>query len=85
MQRKMKLIRKLLTHVECFAPEGGEVICVPEIEGYSAAQVQYHVYLCREAGYIRTPNPVAGSGYTAISGLTWAGHDALDRLRTGEQ
>lgn len=82
MQRKMKLIRKLLTHVECYAPEGGDVIPVPEIDGYTDVEVQYHVGLCKEAGYLRVAAQVAGGQHSGIFGLTWAGHDALDRLRT---
>ena len=84
MQRKMKLIQKLLTHVECHAPEDGNYLPIPEIEGYTDVEVHYHVRLCEEAGYIKALPIGQNKRHSGIWGLTWAGHDKLDELRSGQ-
>ncbi len=45
MQRRTKLIRKLLECVEMSQTE--DAIPIPEIEGYSEVQVHYHTGLCK--------------------------------------
>ena len=50
MQRKMKLVHKLLEHLE--RRHDDDPIPLPEIDGYSEEQVHYHVGLCVEAGYL---------------------------------
>lgn len=82
MQRKMKLIRKLLEHTEMSQTE--DPLPVPEIAEYSEAEVHYHLHLCKEAGYliistIQFHNPERTD--TTISRMTWAGHEALDAMR----
>ena len=83
MKRHMQLIQQLLKHAECRG--GGAGVHPPELAGYTDQQVQYHVGLCVQAGYIEA---------TLISGkeepyrrylmgnLTWAGHEALSDLRS---
>ena len=89
MRRSMNLIKKLLTHVECHATENGTPIHVPSIEGHSEIDVNYHVRLCVEAGFLKatplTQSPQGiGLWHSGIFGLTWTGHDKLDELRGGQ-
>ena len=85
MKRHWTLIRKILEYVECY--RGQEDLANPEVEGYSPAEVEYHVGLCREAGYLR-----AGNVWNALSPwevpwrlyLTWQGHEALDSMHASE-
>lgn len=82
MQRKMKLIRKLLEYVEMSHTE--QSLPIPEIDDYSEAEVHYHLGLCEEAGYLVLYQPdFAGAGrrFSGIARLTWNGHEALDKLR----
>ena len=86
MQRKMKLIRKLLEYLEMSQTE--EFLPVPEIDGYTEAQVHYHIGLCQQAGYllaIDPPSVINLRRYGGITSLTWEGQEALDRMRGGQQ
>ncbi|MYB48786.1 MAG: DUF2513 domain-containing protein [Dehalococcoidia bacterium] len=74
MKRYMQLIRAILQYVECHG--NGQSMCQPEIDGYTPAQVSYHIELCKQAGYIWADGPFPQT-------LTWAGHNALDDLRKG--
>ena len=59
----------------------------PELEDYRLLQIEYHVRLCKEAGYItarHVGSPVVNGGEPdcyQMGRLTWAGHEELDRLR----
>ena len=82
MQRKMKLIKKILQHVEM--EHDDSEIGIPEFDSYEEAEVHYHIGLCVEAGYLVSNNPAVKKGqrkFSTIQRLTWAGHEALDRLR----
>ncbi|MCY4655045.1 MAG: DUF2513 domain-containing protein [Dehalococcoidia bacterium] len=79
MKRKMKLIRKILEFSEEYF-DGANRLPVPEMKDYSDSQIEYHVRLCLEAGYLRADTRNEGSVY-AIYGLTWQGHELLDQLR----
>ena len=84
MQRKFKLIRKLLEYVE-MSHTGGR-LPVPEFRDYGEAEVHYHLGLCEEAGYLvlcQPTNDDQARRFGGISRLTWLGHDALDSLRGG--
>ena len=83
MQRKMKLIRKLLEYAEMSNTE--ERLPVPEFRDYSEAEVQYHLGLCEEAGYLVLYQPDSNDPirrFGGVSRMTWAGHEALDVMRT---
>ena len=84
MQRKMKLIRKILEYVERAQTE--ESLPAPEFEDYTEAQVHYHLGLCEEAGYLalHQPRSTEQRRFPGILRMTWAGHEALDSMR-GEQ
>ena len=82
MQRKMKLIRKLLEYAEMTHTE--DRLPIPEFDDYSEAQVHYHLGLCEEAGYLVLYQPDSygpARRYAGITRLTWAGQEALDALR----
>lgn len=85
MQRKMKLIRKILEHVEMSTTE--ERLPVPEFNDYSEAKVHYHLGLCEEAEYLilyQTEFDDHKRRFAAITRLTWEGHEALDAMRSGQ-
>ena len=73
MRRKMKLICKILAYAESAQTTG--IRPIPEIDGHNDEEVYYHVELCIEAGYLR------GHAQNGIAALTWAGHNALEKLR----
>lgn len=82
MQRKMKLLRKLLEYTELSPTE--QMLPVPELDDYSEAEIHYHLGLCEEAGYLVLPepdSPGAGRRFPGIVRLTWKGHETLDGLR----
>jgi hypothetical protein len=75
MQRDMDLIRQLLFRMEHhsggFAPQDYAV------EGYTADQVGYHIWLLGQAGLMKVVDVTsqASSGPVAIpTNLTWEGH-----------
>ena len=78
MQRHMKLILKLLEHAT--DQTNGE-IHPPEISGYSHEQVQYHVELCEQAGYMEVRKINSKRRRYRIVSVTWQGHEALEKLR----
>jgi hypothetical protein len=85
----MNLIRELLLKLEDL-PEtpGGVHRLVPgelamDIEGHSANEVDYHLQLIEEAGFIRTFSRELG-GAILFDRLTWAGHDFVDSVRSPE-
>ncbi len=86
LKRDMDLIRGLLLKLEALPLGLGEVVTLapdaPEIAvpGYDDAQIDYHLTLIREVGFIDDAGarPMLGTGFRA---LTWAGHDFLDSVR----
>ena len=75
MRRCMKLIRLILEYTEQNA-RYDRSINPPEFDDYSESQVQYHIELCEQAGYLTT---VASGNY--IEHLTWRGQEELVQLR----
>lgn len=79
MRRQMRLIRKLLAYVNGFDHTGK--IPLPRCDEYTAAEIAYHVLLCKDAGYL-----VVRTGGTDnhipvdIERMTWAGHEKLAEL-----
>ena len=74
MNRDTDLIKQVLKYVKCSGPGPRGFLFHPDIPGFSEEQVEYHVRLCDDAGYVRTNS----TGH--LKELTWAGHDALDVL-----
>ena len=80
MKRHMKLIFQILEYIE-IEKRNGNSVPLPEFEEYSRSEVEYHVKLCEEAGYIDTLTPSNGSMPSAIIRITWDGHNTLDSMR----
>lgn len=78
MKRRMKLIGLILKHVEQ-APHTGE-IQIPEFQDYTRNEVEYHVTLCSEAGYLDIVVDPRDKTPVMIHRLTWEGHEALEKL-----
>lgn len=82
MKRCMKLIPKLLEIVE--QKTTGEPSYLPDIRGYEAEAIHYHVQLCVQAGYLDA-QVISGaedpSDRFAVGTLTWQGHEALAKMR----
>lgn len=68
MKRNMGLVKVILEYAEA----NGSIVepGIPDIEGYASLQVDEHIRLSRDVGYLD------GRGR-----LTWKGHDALDDFR----
>ena len=82
MRRQWTLIRKLLSHAETHA--NGEPAPIPELDGFSAQELHYHIDLCIQAGLVEpTVAQVmpAGKRYGSHGHLTWLGHNELEGLR----
>jgi len=82
MKRDMDLIRKILLDLENNPPE--KLINRLYIVGYSREQINYHLYLMMQAGFIEGYDVTTHNSFgTEIrpQQLTWAGHDFLDACR----
>jgi hypothetical protein len=81
MKRDMDLVRQILLALE--SEPDGSTGSELTIDGYSDAQVGYHVLIMMEAGLLVGAETTSfGSGPEAIaSRLTWEGHEFLDAAR----
>lgn len=84
MKRDMGLIRTLLESIEDCT---GDFIDLPHDK--SAAEIAYHIWLLRDAGFIeavemRSVGSAMPADYKDIR-LTWQGHDYLLLMRTEDQ
>jgi hypothetical protein len=82
MKRDMDLVRKILLAIE-ENPQGffNKRLL---IEGYSAEQIGYHVYLMMQAGLVEGADATTMGCQSPVAiptGLTWQGHDFLDACR----
>jgi hypothetical protein len=78
----MNLVRKILMAIEDH-PHGRAPDRI-EIEGFTEAQINYHVYIMIEGGLVEGSDitHMGSEGYEAMaSRLTWAGHEFLDAAR----
>ena len=78
MKRKMILIQKILEWTESHADD--EPKMPPEIQGYQDAEINYHIGLCLQAGYLEADCQTSDQTYRIIN-LTWDGHEVLDPHR----
>ena len=94
MKRDMSLIRELLLELESMP--GNEVFSFTQhreawggrnadaevsVEGYTPAQIAYHLSLLKEIGFIESPEGSPPPIGIMFGGLTWAGHAYLDAVR----
>ncbi|MCY4224223.1 MAG: DUF2513 domain-containing protein [Bacteroidetes bacterium] len=82
----MKLVRHLLVlilnYVEDHQDRGP--YDVPTIDGFTDDQIQYHIRMCEEAGWLLPGEKMNGNGmskYIRIGELTWNGHQHLARYK----
>jgi hypothetical protein len=86
MRRDTALIRELLFRLESLPLNSGEIYNFgPDdkevaIQGYSPDEIEYHLSLLREVGFIDCPGPQPMVGIW-FSGLTWNGQEYLDAVR----
>ena len=86
MKRDMDLIRELMLKLEVF-PSGvlrfradsAEI----QVDGHTPAEVFYHLGLIKEARLIHSEGS-GRMGSIEFAGLTWAGHDFLDSVRSAD-
>jgi Hypothetical protein (DUF2513) len=70
----MELVRKILEAGEEFPDTSGNLFD-NKIEGYTDKQIDHHLNIMSDAGYIILAEP------SASFRLTWSGHNFLDDLR----
>lgn len=81
MKLRYDLMRKILAHVEAQPPnseiQGIEVAC------YERSEVDYHVHLAVQAGYLEAIDigTLGKPMQYMVRSLTWDGQKALERLR----
>ena len=80
MRRDFKLIRQILHYVEQ-EKQNGDEIPLPELADYRTCEIEYHVKLCEEAGYLDIRVSSHDKKPVAIVRMSWQGHEALDELR----
>ncbi|WP_454641589.1 DUF2513 domain-containing protein [Bradyrhizobium liaoningense] len=86
MKRETELMQKLLVKLEDLPAQAGDVFLFtgaePElaIEGYSSAQIEYHLTQLVREGYVDSPGSQPMVGITFRS-LTPRGHDFADEYR----
>ena len=90
MTRDMGVIRELLLKLESLPMRPGDIIIINgqsahlAIDGRSSGEIDYHLALIREAGFIDSPgSQPAGVGIT-FRRLSWRGHEFLDTVRNPE-
>lgn len=82
MKRNFELLKKILELVES-RPSTSPLHDI-EVPGYDTAEVNYHVYLLDQAGFIDAKITRVGANeiYSPIIfDLTWRGHEFLDNAR----
>ena len=80
MKRDIALVKAILKYVEKNDENNGRVLPAPEFPGYTEEQVNHHIDICGQAGFVTTQSTSGGS---FLRSLTWAGHNELERLRAG--
>ena len=82
MKRDMDLVRRILLKIE-ESPTGRAPREV-EIEGYTAQQIKYHIFIMIEGGLVegvRTQHLQSPGPEAMATRLTWEGHEFLDAAR----
>lgn len=79
MKRDMELIREILIKVENFEIHQPQEI---EIEGYSSQQINYHIKMLAQIGFIKAHDFSSFDGELWLpKELTWNGHEFIDSIR----
>lgn len=75
MKRDKSLIMLILETAEANDTANSATL---KTDKFSALQIDYHIELCTEAGFLQDQ-----ANHESFGQLTWRGHNALDRLREG--
>lgn len=82
MKRNWDTIRRILLAVEQLPDENSQINS-HELPGIDPVEAAYHMRLLRDAGLIEGGcRKATGPTWCYATGLTWAGHEFLDRIRT---
>lgn len=89
MKLEVDLVRQLLLHIEEDADRPISDLDNIEIEGWTEEQIQYHVVLLAEAGFIEASvngvpdneDPSLAHVIYSVRRLTYKGHEFLDTVR----
>ena len=82
MRLQKKLLHKILRYAEENAT--GQRLATPEFEDYKKHEVNYHIGLCYEAGFLHVhmdASPELGVAVYQIRNLTWKGHLELEEKK----
>ena len=84
MKRDMELVSKILFEIENADLQSGWISDF-HIEGYSEAEVTYHIMIMAKEGLIEAQNlsSMDGIDWKPVS-LTWQGHEFLDSIRNDD-
>ena len=78
MKREMAVVREILEFAEGLDEANPKTFSSSRRgEEWTATQAEYHVDLCVQAGLVTPRQPPRGR---LLTGLTWAGHDLLDKF-----
>ena len=81
MKRDKALLKCILEYIEAHSEPYSHVRFTEDTLRAPFGQVQYHLRLLNDAGYIRGSQPI-DRNVMAVDEMTWSGHDYLDSLRT---
>lgn len=81
MERDMDLVRGLLKQIEADPECNAFGFKRIRVEGKSEEEIDYHLGLLDQAGYIKAMIPPAMRTHYEVSSLTWAGHEFLDNIK----
>ena len=82
MRLQKKLLHKILRYAEENAT--GQRLATPEFEDYKKHEVNYHIGLCYEAGFLHVhmdASPESDVAVYQIRNLTWKGHLELEEKK----
>ena len=78
MRLSEQLIKGILEYIEQNDKGDGRPLADPELPDYTPAEVDYHIALCEQDGFI-TVQPTSDRPW--LRSLTREGHEELERLR----
>ena len=87
MKRDMDLIRELMFKLESFPMGPGDNVHITpddlavQVDGFGVDQIGYHLALIEQAGFIERSRSAPAIGIM-FRGLSWAGHDFVDSVRS---
>jgi len=82
MKRNWDTVRRILLAVEQLPDENSQINS-HEVSGIEPVEAAYHMRLMRDAGLITGGcREATGPAWCYATGLTWAGHEFLDSIRS---